>query len=84
MSKVKIIIKQTKCRCNYFKEGEVFMIDDKCAPICHELWHAMYPFIYVLLNNGLLDYGDQKTTKSTIRCPDNGRVVAEISKVEDD
>ena len=75
MSKVKLTILESKCRGGYHKSGETFIVGDVCPPICHELWHSIYPSISVLLNNGVLDYGDIRSKKFEIKCPDNGRVI---------
>jgi len=74
MPKVKLTVTQSNCRCGYFKEGDEFIIEDLCPPICHELWHSMYPSIYVILNGGTLDYGNEKQPKFDIQCPDHNRV----------
>lgn len=73
--KVKLTVLESNCRGNYHKAGEVYIVEDICAPICHELWQCIYPSIYVLLNDGSLDYGDAKAKKFQIKCPDNGRVL---------
>jgi len=73
--KVKITVLESKCRSGYHKEGDVFIVEDICPPLCHELWQCIYPSVYTLLNNGELDYGNFKEKKFTFRCPDNGRVL---------
>ena len=73
--KVKITVLESKCRCGYHKEGDVFIVKDICPPMCHELWQCIYPSVYVLLNNGELDCGSSKAKEFTFRCPDNGRVL---------
>lgn len=75
MSRVKLTIKESKCRSRYHKEGDTFIVEDICPPICHELWNSIYPNVYTLLNGGTLDYGNIKAKKFEVRCPDNGRVV---------
>jgi uncharacterized repeat protein (TIGR04076 family) len=75
MSRVKLTIKESKCRSGYHKEGDIFIVEDICPPICHELWNSIYPNVYTLLNGGTLDYGNIKAKKFEVRCPDNGRVV---------
>ncbi|MBF4691537.1 TIGR04076 family protein [Fusibacter ferrireducens] len=72
--KVRLEIIESKCRSHYHKKGEVFIVEDICPPICHELWHVIYPNVYVLTNNGVLDYGCMKAQKFEARCPDGGRV----------
>ena len=48
MSKVKLIITDSKCRCGYFKKGQEFVVEDLCPPLCHELWNNIYPLVYAL------------------------------------
>lgn len=73
--KVKLTIVESKCRSGYFKEGQEFIVEDLCPPICHELWQGIYPSVYTLLNNGDLDYGNVREKRFTYRCPDQGRVL---------
>jgi len=75
--KVELTILESNCRSNYHHKGEKFIVGDLCPPLCHELWQSIYPSVYVLLNNGSLDYGDSKEKKFSYRCPDNGRVLIE-------
>ncbi|MBD8045888.1 TIGR04076 family protein [Clostridium faecium] len=75
MPKVKLTIKESKCRCGYYKNGDSFIVEDICPPICHELWNSIYPSVYALLNGATLDYGNCKEKKFEMKCPDNGRVV---------
>ncbi len=74
MSKVKITITQSSCRCKYLTAGDTFVVDDLCPPICHELWNIIYPYVYVLKNGGTLDYGNKKSKCFDAFCPDAGRV----------
>ena len=74
MAKVKLIVTESACRCGYCKKGDEFIVDDICPPLCHELWHAIYPFVYVLKNGGELDCGDIRAKHFDAACPDNGRV----------
>lgn len=73
--KVKLTVLESKCRCGYCKEGDEYIVEDLCPPICHELWQSIYPSVYVLLNNGDLDFGEMRDKKFTCRCPDQGRVL---------
>ncbi len=75
MTKVKLTIKESKCRCGYYKSGDSFIVEDICPPICHELWNNIYPSVYALLNGATLDYDNYKEKKFEMKCPDNGRVV---------
>ena len=74
MCKVKLTITESSCRCNYCAKGDVFIVDDLCPPLCHELWHRIYPFVYVLKNGGSLDYGEKRAKCFDTQCPDGGRV----------
>ena len=74
MSKVKITIKESNCRCKYLKEGQTFIIEDLCPPICHELWNNIYPYVHTLLNGGTLDNKDSKSKSFDAFCPDEFRV----------
>lgn len=81
--KVKLTILESKCRGNYHKKGDSYIVEDVCPPICHELWNNIYPNIYTLLNGGSLDYGNQKSKKFEARCPDGGRVLVQGEAIED-
>ena len=72
--KIKLTITESKCRCNYCKKGDVFIVDDLCPPICHELWNNIYPMIYALKNGASLDYGNTRSKEFDAVCPDQGRV----------
>lgn len=37
MGKVKLTITCAKCRCGYHKAGDIFIVEDICPPLCHEL-----------------------------------------------
>ena len=39
-----------------------------------ELWRYAYPYVWTLLNGGILDDGDIKSKSFDIICPDEGRV----------
>ena len=75
MPKVKLTIKESKCRCGYCNAGDSFIVEGICPPICHELWNSIYPSVYAILNGGILDYGDFKEKKFQMKCPDHGRVI---------
>lgn len=74
MVRVKLTIIQSKCRCGYCKQGDEFIIEDLCPPICHELWNTIYPLVYALQNGAELDYGNSRAKKFDAKCPDGGRV----------
>lgn len=81
MSKVKLTIKESKCRGGYLKKGDEFIIEDLCPPICHELWNSIYPFIYALQNGANLDYGNIKAPMFDMKCPDGGRVIVHGERI---
>lgn len=74
MPKVKLTITQSNCRCGYVKEGQEFIVDDLCPPLCHELWNSIYPYVYALKNGASLDYGDTRAKMFDAKCPDQERV----------
>lgn len=82
MSKVKLTITKSQCRCGYFKEGQTFIVEDLCPPLCHELWHAIYPNVFALRNGAILDYGDEKSNQFDGACPDGGRVIVHGEVIE--
>ncbi len=81
--KVKLTITKTDCRCNYYEEGESFIVEDLCPPICHELWNNIYPQVYVLLNKGSLDYKETIANCFDAFCPDEQRVQIHGEVIED-
>lgn len=74
MKKVKLTVTHGECRCGYHKTGEEFIVGDLCPPLCHELWHTIYPLVYALLNGASLDYGSERAPQFDAKCPDGGRV----------
>ena len=74
MAKVKLTIIESNCRSGYCHKGDEFIVEDLCPPICHELWHYIYPYVSVLLNGGDLDHGDVRAKVFEAKCPDGGRV----------
>ena len=83
MLKVKLTVTESKCRCGYLKKGDEYIVGDLCPPICHELWHSIYPSVYSLLNGGELDYGDIRSPQFDMKCPDGGRVCIHGERIED-
>lgn len=75
MPKVKLTILESRCRCGYFHQGDSFLVEDLCPPLCHELWACAYMQVYALRNGALLDCGDTRAAHFTLRCPDEGRVL---------
>lgn len=75
MPRVKLTIKESRCRGGYCKKGDEFIVEDLCPPPCHELWNSIYPSVYALLNGAELDYGNTRAAMFDAKCPDGGRVV---------
>lgn len=74
MPKVKLTVTESRCRCGYVKTGDVFIVEDLCPPLCHELWHMIYPSVYALRNGASLDFGESRAKCFEAVCPDEGRV----------
>jgi uncharacterized repeat protein (TIGR04076 family) len=74
MPRVQLTITSANCRCGYHNTGDRFVVEDLCPPLCHELWNAIYPSVYTLLNGGTLDCGEQRSNHFDMKCPDEGRV----------
>ena len=74
MPKVKLTITSSDCRSGCHKAGETYIVEDVCPPVCHELWHAIYPNVYALQNGGTLDCGETRAKQFDAKCPDEGRV----------
>lgn len=74
MQKVKLTITDSCCRSGYCKTGDVYIVEDICPPLCHELWNSIYPSVYALLNGADLDYGCCRSKQFDAKCPDGGRV----------
>jgi len=58
-------------------------VEDLCPPLCMELWHAAYPYVFALANGAALDQGEEKAHHFTVQCPDGGRVELEGEVVEE-
>lgn len=74
MPKVKLTVTESRCRCGYVKEGQEFIVEDLCPPLCHELWYVIYPYVFALRNGAELDKGDARAREFDAVCPDEGRV----------
>lgn len=74
MARIKLTILESRCRGGYHRAGDTFTVEDLCPPLCHELWHAVYPFVYALQNGASLDYGESRAQVFEAKCPDGGRV----------
>lgn len=82
MPKVKLTVTVSKCRCGIVKQGQEFIVEDLCPPICHELWNSIYPCVYALLNGATLDYGNERAKCFDMKCPDEGRVILHGEAIE--
>ena len=74
MSKVKLTVTASDCRCGYVREGQEFIVEDLCPPLCHELWNILYPYVFALQNGADLDCGEARVKAFDAACPDGGRV----------
>lgn len=75
MAKVKLTVLESRCRSGYCKAGDTFVVEDLCPPLCMELWHQIYPYVFALCNGAELDYGMRRAKCFTAGCPDEGRVL---------
>ena len=82
MTKVKLTITKSACRSGYHKQGDTFLVEDLCPPICKELWHEIYPYVFTLQNGGELDCGASRGRSFEAKCPDGGRVQIHGEAVE--
>ena len=80
--KIKLTVTESCCRSGYFKKGDVFVVEDLCPPLCHELWNAAYPYVFALQNGAELDFGLGKARQFEVQCPDGGRVKLHGEAVE--
>lgn len=83
MRKVKLTITESRCRSGYLKQGQEFIVEDLCPPLCHELWNSIYPLVYALQNGADLDHGTVRTKMFDAKCPDECRVSIHGETVED-
>ena len=83
MARVRLTITKSECRGGYCRKGDVFIVEDLCPPICHELWNSMYPYVFALLNGAELDHGDARAREFDAKCPDGGRVWVHGEAVEE-
>ena len=74
MAIVKLTVTESRCRDNTCKKGDVFYVEGLCPSLCHELWSAIYPQVFALLNGGDLDHGNERSACFDGACPDGGRV----------
>lgn len=74
VASVLLTVTESRCRCGYHREGDAFLVEDLCPPLCHELWNAAYPYVFALQNGASLDCGEEKAHSFHVKCPDEGRV----------
>ena len=74
MPSVKLTVTESRCRCGYHAAGDEFIVEDICPPLCQELWHAVYPYVFALRNGAELDCGEGRAAYFEALCPDGGRV----------
>ena len=75
--KVKITITESRCRSGFHEKGQEYLIDEGrtvCPPVCMELWHYAYPYLWALLNGAELDHGVLASKSADVSCPDECRV----------
>lgn len=82
MPKVKLTVTKSACRGHTVKEGDEFIVDAVCPPICHEFWNTVYPYVFALLNGADLDCGKTRALSFDARCPDGGRVILHGERIE--
>ncbi len=82
MARVKLTVLHSNCRSGYLKPGDEFIVEDLCPPLCHELWHRAYPYVFALQNGADLDCGNDRAKCFEVKCPDEGRVLLRGEVVE--
>ena len=75
MDQVKLTVLESRCRSALCKAGDEWTVGEICPPLCMELWHAAYPYVFALANGAELDLGESRAKEFTVKCPDEGRVV---------
>ena len=83
MPKIKLTITESACRSGYHQTGDTFIVGDLCPPMCHELWHVIYPMVFALANGAELDHGETRAKVFDARCPDGGKVCVHGEVVEE-
>lgn len=82
---VKITVTRSSCRDGFHKKGQEYILTGDtpaCPPICMELWHYAYPYVWALMNGADLDNDDAKAKSCEVCCPDECRVHLLIECVE--
>lgn len=83
VGKVKLTVLESRCREGFCRAGDVFVVEGLCPPLCHELWSAVYPQVFALLNGAELDHGEDRVRFFEAACPDGGRVKVRGELLED-
>ncbi len=82
---VKITVTESACRSGFHAKGQTFVIDAEktiCPPMCMELWHYAFPYVWALINGAENDRPDgSRKAEATIVCPDGGRVRLHIETI---
>ena len=47
MPRVRLTITESRCRAGHHAAGDVFVVEDLCPPVCHELWSGIYHHRYL-------------------------------------
>jgi len=82
--KVRLTVTESACRSGFHAQGQEFILDGgspACPPVCMELWHYAYPYVWALLNGADLDDGPGRSKSADISCPDGGRVRLHIEVI---
>ena len=82
MARVKLTVTESRCRDDCCRAGQEFLVEGVCPPLCHELWNAIYPQVFALLNGAMLDHGEEKAACFDGECPDSGRVKVHGERIE--
>ena len=85
--KVLITVTESVCRSGLHSKGQTFLIHQDnpiCPPMCVELWHYAYPYVWALLNGAEDDRPNgSRAAETTVVCPDEGRVRLRIEAIRD-
>ncbi len=64
MCLVRLTVTESRCRSGCCKAGDTYLVEDICPPLCHELWHTLYPMVYALLSGASLEYANTRARSS--------------------
>ena len=68
MARIKITVVSGACRDGFYAEGDSWVCEGVCPPLCYELAQRILQYLYCLENGGTID-GDKFFT---VTCPDCG------------